>query len=323
MLKAVHDYVPDLFPLVYSSYASPSVLLWNGKIIDSAEGVQQGDPLGPLLFCLTIHPIVSRLSSEFCVWYLDDGTLGDSSSMISKDLDLVVSEGAARGLLLNQQKTEVIFFGTHAPSVFSSSIPMAQLIPAQNATLLGSSVGDVNAITSVLSNKTNLLQGMGERLQHLSSQDSLLLLRHSFSIPKVLHLLRTAPTFLSPGLDTYDEVQRSILESITNVSLDDSAWTQASLPVKNGGLGIRSAVVLAPSAYLASVTASHQLILQILPSRLRMVHIPFESEALSCWSIGNDFPPPVDTDAHLQKAWDSCRVESLASDLLESAQDAS
>ena len=322
MLKAVVDFVPDLFPLVYSAYTSPSALLWNGEIIDSAEGVQQGDPLGPLLFCLTNHLIFSCLSSEFCVWYLDDGTLGDSSRTISKDLDLVTSEGAARGLLLNQQKTEVVFFGTVAPSVFSSSIPMAQLIPAQNATLLGSSVGNVNAITSVLSDKTNLLQVMGERLQHLSSQDSLLLLRHSFSIPKVLYLLRTAPTFLSSGLATYDEVQRSILESITNVSLDDNAWTQASLPVRNGGLGIRSASVLAPSAYLASVTASHHLILQILPLRLQMFHIPFESEALSCWSIGNAFPPPVGTDAHLQKVWDSCRVESLASDLLESAPDA-
>ena len=54
---------------------------------------------------------------------------------------------------------------------------------------------------------------------------------HSFSIPKVLHLLRSAPTFVSSGLTAYDEVQRSILESITNVSLDDSAWIQASLPV--------------------------------------------------------------------------------------------
>ena len=54
---------------------------------------------------------------------------------------------------------------------------------------------------------TKLLQGMGERLKYLSSQDGLLLLRHSFSIPKVLHLLRSAPTFVSSGLTAYDEVQ--------------------------------------------------------------------------------------------------------------------
>ena len=322
MLQAVREFAPDLFPLAYSSYASPSLLFWSDKVIKSAEGVQQGDPLGPLLFCLTIHPFVSLLSSELCVWYLDDGTLGDSSRVISKDLDLVVHEGAARGLSLNQRKTEVVYFSSDAPSSFLSSIPMAQLIPAQDATLLGSSIGDVNSITSVLSGKTKLLQGMGERLKYLSSQDGLLLLRHSFSIPKVLHLLRSAPTFVSSGLTSYDEVQRSILESITNVSLDDSAWIQASLPVKNGGLGIRSAVDLAPSAYLASVASTRQLVLRILPSRLQIVDMPFESEALSCWSIGHDFPAPVDTDAHLQKAWDRCTVESLASNLLENAPDA-
>ena len=74
--------------------------------------------IGPILFCLTIHPFVSLLSSELCVWYLDDGTLGDSSRVISKDLDLVVHEGAARGLSLNQRKTEVVYFRSDAPPLF-------------------------------------------------------------------------------------------------------------------------------------------------------------------------------------------------------------
>ena len=30
-----------------------------GETIQSKEGVQQGDPLGPLLFCLTVHKLVS------------------------------------------------------------------------------------------------------------------------------------------------------------------------------------------------------------------------------------------------------------------------
>ena len=39
---------PSLFPLVHSAYSSPSTLFWGDKTIQSAEGVQQGDPLGPL-----------------------------------------------------------------------------------------------------------------------------------------------------------------------------------------------------------------------------------------------------------------------------------
>ncbi|XP_063624759.1 uncharacterized protein LOC134796499 [Cydia splendana] len=39
-------------------------------------GCQQGDPLGPALFSLAIHPILESLNSKFNAWYLDDGTLG-------------------------------------------------------------------------------------------------------------------------------------------------------------------------------------------------------------------------------------------------------
>ena len=47
-----------------------------GTVIQSAKGVQQGDPLGPLLFCLTAMGIMEHLRSELCIFYLDDCTLG-------------------------------------------------------------------------------------------------------------------------------------------------------------------------------------------------------------------------------------------------------
>ena len=87
---------------------------------------------------------------------------------------------------------------------------------------------------------------MGERLCHFSRHDAILLLRHSFSIPRLLYLLRTAPAFLAPSLVEYDTLSCSLLSSITNVLLssDSLTWIQASLPVKYGSLGFRSAVQL-------------------------------------------------------------------------------
>ena len=76
MIKAVGKLVPELLPLVLSAYGSPSSLFYGENIILSSEGVQQGDPLGPLFFCLTIHNMVQQLCSELNVFYLDDGTLG-------------------------------------------------------------------------------------------------------------------------------------------------------------------------------------------------------------------------------------------------------
>ena len=39
--------------------------------------------------------------------------------------------------------------------------------------------------------------------------------------------------------------------NILNVQLNNDQWTQATLPVKLGGLGFRRAVALTPSAFMA------------------------------------------------------------------------
>ena len=119
----MQNLAPDLLPFVHASYSSPSSLFWSDKIIQSAEGVQQGDPLGPLLFCLTIHPLVSQLKLELCVWYLDDSTIGGPAEDIKHDLEVIVCEGAALGLHLNERKSEVIGDDLAARDSILLSIP--------------------------------------------------------------------------------------------------------------------------------------------------------------------------------------------------------
>ena len=48
--------------------------------ISSTAAVQQGDPLGPLLFSLSI-------------WYLDDGTFNGKRDSVSNFLNLIISKG--------------------------------------------------------------------------------------------------------------------------------------------------------------------------------------------------------------------------------------
>ena len=78
MLQSVSVMSPMFFQFVQSAYEMPSCLFCGDHIIQSAEGVQQGDPMGPLLFCLSIHALVSKFKSELIVFYLDDGTIGGS-----------------------------------------------------------------------------------------------------------------------------------------------------------------------------------------------------------------------------------------------------
>ena len=111
------------------------------------------------------------------------------------------------------------------------------------------------------------------------------------------------------------------MSSITNTSIDSSsaAWLQASLPISLGGLGIRSAVEVAPSAFLASAHSSSALVQSILSSSHSILSSPLISNALTLWSSDHDSHPPTDDEAFLQKAWDRPRAESVSKRLLDNA----
>ena len=69
---------------------------------------------------------------------------------------------------------------------------------------------------------------------------------------------------------------------LPNIDLTlQSTWLQATLPVRTGGIGIRRAVQLAPSAYLASAAGCSDLIHQLLPSYLLTTPNPNIETALS------------------------------------------
>ena len=148
---------------------------------------------------------------------------------------------------------------------------------------------------------------MGDRLQHLYAHDTLCLLCHVFSLPKMLYTLRTSPCFLSPELELFDQLQRKLLGSVANIDLfvNDRAWAKASLRVWSDGLGIRIASQLAPSAFLASAAGSSDLSRQLLPPKLRDATYPDQNEALRVWTIGHREEPPSATACTHQKSWDT------------------
>ena len=108
-----------------------------------------------------------------------------------------------------------------------------------------------------------------------------------------MYTLRTAPCFRSAVLKTYDDCLREILGGVTNNLLeqDSQAWVQATLPVKLGGLGVRRAIDIAPSAYLASVYLTSELVDDILPPSFSSQSVPFKEEAKLFWSMGHECHP--------------------------------
>ena len=235
-MNAIGEHCPTHHPFVHSAYSSPSSLFWLDRTIQSAEGVQQGDPLGPLLFCLSIYHIVQQLESELSLFYLDDGTLGGNVGHLERDLEVIEREGAKIGLHLNKGKSEIICASAKVQDSVVHHLPGAKIVDPSKATILGSPIGDASSVSDALTIKVNQLKKMGERLQLLSAHDAILLLKHSFSLPMLLYNLRTTPCFLSPVLQEYNELLKSILSGITNICFGtaDSAWKQATLPLRLG-----------------------------------------------------------------------------------------
>ena len=78
-------------------------------IIESAAGVQQGDPLGPLYFCCGLMPLVNdikALDPVYNKWYMDDGGIIGDVGLLQKVWDLLLTRGPALGLHLNPSKCE-------------------------------------------------------------------------------------------------------------------------------------------------------------------------------------------------------------------------
>lgn len=79
----------------------------------SSIGVQQGDPLGPPLFALVLHPLVRKIRDNFefslHVGYLDDGSFIGGSEEVVIMFDIIRASGPGSGLELNINKTKIFW----------------------------------------------------------------------------------------------------------------------------------------------------------------------------------------------------------------------
>ena len=85
----------------------------------SQEGPQQGDPPRPLLFCNSVHPLLTSLNSDLTLGYLDDLTLAGSEQTVVSDVHRVMETGGKMGLHLYPSKCEVI---SHPGSAFTDPV---------------------------------------------------------------------------------------------------------------------------------------------------------------------------------------------------------
>jgi len=304
MLESLFTTIPELYQFVHQCYAAPSVLKFGQHVVSSQMGPQQGDPLGPLLFCLPLQPALQSLKSDLRIGFLDDLTLGGDPSAVAQDIQYISTLETSLGLRLNRQKCEILMSeAAHSLDPRWSDFSRRD---HDSLTLLGAPLFRGAALDASLSQHCNDLQRAFTKLGQLPSQNALTLLRSSFGSSKLGYLLRCSPCADHRALQSLDSIMRTGLELIVNTSFNDIQWLQATLPVRDGGLGLRRVVSLASSAYLASAAATLELQMAILGGSALVPDVVFDDLLLSRQQTLPTVMSPLPTR---QNIWDRPLIE--------------
>nr|GEZ97617.1 hypothetical protein [Tanacetum cinerariifolium] len=265
---------PSISPWVEFCYARPARLYYGDSTLWSCQGVQQGNPLGPLLFTLALHPLIQTIN-QLCkltlhAWYLDDGIIVGDTLMVAKALDIIKTKGPARGLFLNVDKTG-IFWPMEDPRSRVEGFFLINISrPLNGVKLFGGSVSLDEGFCQDLAlkrvSKTTSLMKAVHKLR--DPQCELLLLRNYAGVAKLSYALRTcSPLSLLEAQVQFDQALRDSLEKVVTASgpgFGDWQWRLATLPVKLGGLGILSTGDIIQYAFLASRLQTNDLQAKIL-----------------------------------------------------------
>jgi len=173
----------------------------------------------------------------------------------------------------------------------------------REACLLGAPLSAVG-VDEALKAKGAQLRDVTPRLRKLASHEAYYLLKSCFAIPRLQYLLRCSPVFASPGRWELDDIIKETLSSILNTQLDEDIWTQASLPVRWGGLGVRNVSSLAMSAFLSSLHATEPLVQAMLPLSFLSSPDPLAQTACTSWIQVGGLNLPQGVEASRQRSWD-------------------
>lgn len=247
-----------------------------------------------MLFALTIHPLIEKLKCELNSWYLDDGTLCDHPEIVLEDFKLLIIEAKKLGLQINSAKCELYFcsdIDNNIVSKFDDICPGIRVMNKENLTLLGVPIFE-EGFAAVAENIFNKLKIMFGRLKQLNSHTSYCLLKTCFGIPKLTYLIRTTPAWKFKNfIATFDNEIKNTLESILNIHLTDQQWTQASLSIAFGGIGIRKPEDICLPAFLSSTFGVEGLVSRIIHFQDK-TFISNMEEALNQWNVINELSIP-------------------------------
>ena len=262
----------SLLPYVLMSYGQQSVYLWEDNEgrqheIVQGEGGEQRDALMPALFSLGLAQALSEAQSrlranELVIAYLDDLYIVTSPARARQAYDAVTEVVRARcGIEPNGGKTACWNKAGVAPpgiAELGAGVWRGEGRPeARGMRILGAAFGTAEFVDKFGDDRAADARRFLEKiLMSPLTQHAWLLISYCL-VPRANHLLRQTP----PSLAQHSAEQHNavVAEAVSRLLGCNSAeviapatWTQARLPPRLAGLGLRDCLRTSPAAYWAS-----------------------------------------------------------------------
>ncbi|KAL0214106.1 hypothetical protein P9112_006290 [Eukaryota sp. TZLM1-RC] len=249
----LHDF-PELSAYFYLFYGKKSDLIFDSFTFESSSGVKQGDPLGPLLFCLAIHNIIKMTQQDFpdlrIVAYMDDISIIGSFESISRVSENIAAKYKEIGLALNPSKCLLIGREKQSLMIGGAQIPFINY-DQQAFKFLGCWLGNLDEIYSQLN---NLLEKFDKDLSFIAECDiekhiKFFILKICYS-GKFTHILRSTPPSVSLNFcRSFNKLRVKFFSFLLEVNeslIRSHVFCSADL----GGIGFTKSSILCKAAFL-------------------------------------------------------------------------